>query len=615
MPPPVFASGTLFAHVFHASPVAMTVNALPEGDYVDVNDSLCQLIGYSRDELIGRRAIDLGILTPERRAPVVQELVTRGSLGKRSQVLRHRSGEERQVLVSAQLEEHEGRLYTVAVIQDLTDYIRTQDALQATETRFRLFFDSVPLPVWVFDIDTLRILDANPAACAAYGYSIDELLSMTVMDIRPNEERDRFREYTTQLAQWPTNSSIWRHEKKDGTPMDVIITGCTLELGGRGVRLSVLRDITQQLAAERALIDSERRLQLITELSTDGIWDFDVRAGAVHLNEAFRRIYGAPQEEGDAAATVSWWQSRIHPDDRAAVIGRLQAATAGTGDTWSAEMRLLRADNVHYATVIARGHILRDEDGQVTRITGAMVDISRQMEIAEATALAALEERQRLARDLHDSVTQSLYSITLLAEVARRHAAAGNAAATLEQIERLGALSQQCLREMRLLVYELRPAMVEESGLVGALRQRLEAVEQRSGVHVHLDAGDDQRIPLPIQNELFRVAEEALNNALKHAHASRLAIGLVVTADEVTLSIADNGRGFDPHVARASGGQGLGNMHERVRRLGGHFHIDSAPGQATTIRVHIPLPAAGQGRFRQSQPPPQSSLSTNGNRV
>jgi len=131
---------------------------------------------------------------------------------------------------------------------------------------------------------------------------------------------------------------------------------------------------------------------------------------------------------------------------------------------------------------------------------------------------------------------------------------------------------------------------VEESGLVGALRQRLEAVEQRSGVHVHLDAGDDQRIPLPIQNELFRVTEEALNNALKHAHASHLAIALQTTGD-------DNGRGFDPHIARASGGQGLGNMAERVARLGGHFQIDTAPGQATTIRVRLPLPSDGPWRL------------------
>lgn len=291
---PIFAPGTLFAHIFHAGPVAMTINALPDGQFVDVNDAFCQLVGYSREELIGWRAVDLGLVTAEHRAPVVQELVTQGRLGKHSQVLRHRSGEERRVLVSAQLEEHEGQLYTVAIIQDLTDYLHTQDALQAAERRFSLFFDSVPLPVWAFDMETLRILDANPAACRAYGYTAEELRALTVMDIRPAEERDRFHGHATRSEQWPTDSGIWRHQKKDGTPMDVAVSGCTLELDGRRVRLSVLRDVTQQLAAERALADGEQRLQIITELSTDGIWDFDVRGNTVHLNEAFRHLYGAP---------------------------------------------------------------------------------------------------------------------------------------------------------------------------------------------------------------------------------------------------------------------------------------------------------------------------------
>ena len=243
-----------------------------------------------------------------------------------------------------------------------------------------------------------------------------------------------------------------------------------------------------------------------------------------------------------------------------------------------------------YATVIIRGHIIRDDAGRATRMTGALVDISRQVEIAEASARAALEERQRLARDLHDSVTQSLYSVTLLAEVARRRAQAGDAAATLEQINRLGELSQQCLREMRLLVYELRPAMVEEVGLIGALRQRLEAVEQRSGVSVQLVADDDRHIPPGVQNELFRVAEEALNNALKHAHASRLTVRLHTTAEQIELEIADNGRGFDPVAASGNGGQGLANMRERMARLGGCFVIDTAPGRETTIRVWLGLP-------------------------
>ena len=592
MLPSIFAPGTLFARIFHASPVAMTVNALPDGEYLDVNDSFARLVGYARAELIGRRAIDLGIITPRDREPVVQDLLTRRELANKSQELWHRSGEVRRVIVSAQVEEYEGRLFTVAIIQDLTDYHHTQDALRTSEARFRLFFESVPLAVWVFDLETLYILDANPATCKTYGYTLDELRAMTIQDIRPPEEQESFNAFLPELRRSPWNYGVWRHCKKDGTPIDVAISGYTLELNGRRVRLSVLRDITQQLAAERALVAGERRLQIITELSTDGIWDCDVASRTVHLNEAFRLIYGAPEEPENA---LEWWINSIHPDDRAAVLASIQEALAGHGNYWSTEFRMLRAGG-NYATVIIRGHIIRDDAGQATRLTGALVDISRQIEIAEASARAALEERQRLARDLHDSVTQSLYSVTLLAEVARRRAQAGDAAATLEQINRLGQLSQQCLREMRLLVYELRPAMVEEVGLIGALRQRLEAVEQRSGVSVQLAADDDSHIPPGVQNELFRVAEEALNNALKHAHASCLTVRLHTHAEQIELEVADNGRGFDPDIAAGSGGQGLANMRERVTRLGGRFTIDTAPGQETTIRVRLGLPDGHNGR-------------------
>ena len=591
-----FAPGTLFSHVFHASPVAMTVNALPDGRYVDVNDAFVQLVGYARDEVIGRRAVDLGILSRGRRESVVQNLLQARGLANDPQELRHRSGEVRQVIVSAQLEEHEGALFTVAIIQDLTDYHRTQNELAAYESRFQLFFESVPLPVLAFDLETLRIQDANPAACHTYQYSLDELRAMTVLEICPPEEHDAFRTQLPHMRETQTSAGIWKHRQKDGTPLDMAVSGYTLELDGRRVHLSVLRDITQQVAAERALIDSEQRLKIITELSTDGIWDCDVATKTLHLNEAFRLIYGTPDTDEDM---LHWWIGRIHPSDRLAVARSLQEALAGDGHYWSTEFRMLRHNSDRYATVMIRSHIIRDDRGLAVRLSGALVDISRQIEIAEATARAALEERQRLARDLHDSVTQSLYSVTLLAEVARRRAQAGDAAGTLEQIGRLGELSQQCLREMRLLVYELRPAMVEEVGLVGALQQRLEAVEQRSGVRVQLTADDDRIIPLAVQNELFRVAEEALNNALKHAYASSLMVRLRTTDATVELDIADNGRGFDPELAALSGGQGLANMRERVGRLGGRFHIDTAAGRETTIRVHLALPTADSASARQ----------------
>ena len=220
---------------------------------------------------------------------------------------------------------------------------------------------------------------------------------------------------------------------------------------------------------------------------------------------------------------------------------------------------------------------------------GAMVDITRQVEIKEAARQATLEERRRLARDLHDAVTQSLYSLTLMAEAARRRAQLGDEKATREYIIRLGELAQQSLKEMRLLVYELRPAALEKGGLAGALQERLDAVERRSGIRARLITEGNHELPPDIQVQLYRVAEEALNNALKHAAASAIRIRIRSSADSVMMEVSDNGKGFDPLQAAASGGLGLVSIRERLENLGGRFELDTAPGKGTTIRVSLDI--------------------------
>ena len=591
MLPSIFAPGTLFARIFHASPVAMTVNALPDGAYLDVNDSFVRLVGYSRAELIGRRAIDLGIITPDKRQPVVQNLINKRQLANSPQELRHRSGAVRRVIVSAQVEEYEGELFTAAIIQDLTDYHHTQDALRTSEARFRLFFESVPLGVWVFDLETLAILDANPAACETYGYTLDELRAMTIRDICPPAEREAFEAFLPELRHLPSHNSVWRHCKKDGTIIDVAVSGYTLELNGRPVRLAVLRDITQQLAAERALIASEQRLQIITELSTDGIWDCDVINRTVQLNETFRLIYGAPEEPGNA---LEWWISSIHPDDRPPVFASIQEALAGRGNYWSTEFRMRRA-NSSYATVIIRGHIIRDEQGRATRLTGALVDISRQIEIAEAGARAALEERQRLARDLHDSVSQSLYSISLMAEAARRRADSDDQALVPEFIHRLGELSQQALRQLRLLVYELRPGVLAQEGLAGALRHRLEAVERRAGLQARLIDESTARVPLPLKGKVFHVAQEVLNHSLKFAAAHAVLVNLRTTEAEIHMQFRDDGTSDDRRGPEAQ--DSLEMIRRHVAELGGELSLAITADGATLIMC---IPMGGQSAADQT---------------
>jgi signal transduction histidine kinase len=209
---------------------------------------------------------------------------------------------------------------------------------------------------------------------------------------------------------------------------------------------------------------------------------------------------------------------------------------------------------------------------------------------SQASQVAVVAERERLARELHDSVTQSLYSLTLLAEASQRMVDAGDLEPVQEYTARLGEIAQQALREMRLLVYQLRPLVLKREGLVGALQQRLDAVEKRAGVDARLLVEGPIELPVEVEDGLYRIAQEALNNALKHAVPTSATVRIRANREGVTLEVSDDGRGFDPERVRDEGGMGLVNMRGRAERLGGDLAILSAPGEGTTVRVSLGVP-------------------------
>jgi PAS domain S-box-containing protein len=210
----------------------------------------------------------------------------------------------------------------------------------------------------------------------------------------------------------------------------------------------------------------------------------------------------------------------------------------------------------------------------------------------QARQLAVVQERERLARELHDSVTQSLYSLTLLAEAGRQRLQAEDDAEMSQYLQRLGEIGQQALKEMRLLVYELRPLVLRREGLAGAIQHRLDAVEKRAGVRARLlvKSGSPtawMELPADVETALYRIALEALNNTLKHANASEVIVRLWLEPDHVSLEVEDNGRGFDLNRSSAAGGLGLISMRERAEQIGADLDIETAPGAGSTIRVHI----------------------------
>jgi signal transduction histidine kinase len=206
----------------------------------------------------------------------------------------------------------------------------------------------------------------------------------------------------------------------------------------------------------------------------------------------------------------------------------------------------------------------------------------------QAEELAVLQERNRLARELHDSVTQSLYSLTLFTEAAR-HMAEEKGDEDIEQyIGQIGVIGQQALKEMRLLVYELQPPELEREGLVRALRKRLEAVEGRAGVEARLEVDDLGKLPGDVERELYRIAQEALNNALKHAAAGSVVLYLRQSNGNIEMEIVDDGVGFDPEATPDRGGLGLKSIRERAEHIGGSVAIRSQPGEGTSVKVSVP---------------------------
>jgi signal transduction histidine kinase len=205
----------------------------------------------------------------------------------------------------------------------------------------------------------------------------------------------------------------------------------------------------------------------------------------------------------------------------------------------------------------------------------------------QAEELAVINERNRLARNLHDSVSQTVFSMTLTAEAARI-LLDRDATRTASELDKLQALARSALAEMRSLVFELRPTAVAEKGLIPALRQHIVRLERQHGLVVALQVEGEPRLSNLEAQRLFRVIQEALNNVVKHAQTDRASVDLQCGYGRVLAQIEDAGRGFSLGAAEAEGqGIGLSTMRERVEMLGGTLTIDSSPGAGTRVTVEV----------------------------
>jgi signal transduction histidine kinase len=240
----------------------------------------------------------------------------------------------------------------------------------------------------------------------------------------------------------------------------------------------------------------------------------------------------------------------------------------------------------------APGFTAGDEAAVVLLASHAAIAVDQARLFEDSRELALVGERARLARELHDAMSQSLFSLQLAAETASRQLA-GDPRAAAVQLDVVRSLATRLAAELRTTVDGLRPAELERDGLVATLRAQLTVAERAHGVPVDLTIGELPDLAADVEHQVLRIAQEAVANALRHAGADRVEVELGrlagVMPPTVRLRVTDDGRGFDPEArAVRSRRLGLTSMHERAASLGGSLRIESAPGRGTSVELRFP---------------------------
>ncbi len=347
-------------------------------------------------------------------------------------------------------------------------------------------------------------------------------------------------------------------------------------------------------------------------------------ASAVVLTEGepprprYAGAYGLPDDYGPAMAEAV---------QRGGPVFSMAALEAGRPlvlrDVWPALLarpelapihrfyREVSWDTIVSTPLIARGRPLgtltcyyrsdRQPDGEAIAFQGAIADqaavaVENARLFAEAQQRAVLEERSRLAQDLHDSATQTVFSVGMLARAALAQHAQGSPQLGTT-LERVAGLAQDALLEMRSLLFELRPETLAEQGLDAALARLVELFRPRTGMAIRYHGATAPRLAADTELAVFRIAQEALGNAVKHAEAGAAELCLSVEPGALRVTVRDDGRGFDPAAPivpsadGTRGGQGLRSMRERAAAAGLQLTIESEPGAGTIVTVSAPLPA------------------------
>lgn len=544
-----------------------------DGQLILINEAYRKMTGYSREELLTLKAKDLvvdqGVITR------VQKLQP-GDSTHIETFLKRKDGSLLEVeYVTQKLQD--GNLQTV--ILDISHRKQLQKQRDESERRYGELVDQALEGIMVRRPDG-GIVFVNETFCRMLGYPREDLQRLNIKDlVHPDDA-----ETIEQIRQLGHGGHLRLHKRmlrRDGGVIYVEVSAKRLR---NGDIQTTVQDFTDKHAAEQARVESEQRYQNLVEQAADAIWLRTADGRMVFVNDAGCQLLGYTREE-------------LLQSSAAELIHDTDPGTAGRIDELK-PLEILRLERVmrhkdgHPIPVEASCHRLADGSMQVIShdITERKQSVEELQELSRRLGEAQETERRAIARELHDEVGQALTATRINLRDLSQQAVDSPLQQRLADTEEIIA---ELLGKVRQMSLDLHPSVLDDLGLVPALRWCVRTRASGSPMQVNLDLPEDlPRFSEMVEITLFRVFQEALSNALKHAEAPHLEVSLRYRGGRLDLALKDDGKGFDAEAARraALSGKSLGvlGMQERVRLAGGEFIMDSAPGKGALVRVSLP---------------------------
>jgi PAS domain S-box-containing protein len=596
---------------------------------LEANPSFQRMLGYAAGELRGTEVYDFVAHPRENVDSTIQRTLEEKRRVVGGRKYRRKDGSLVDVEVGVSVISFGGREVICTVVRDVTERKKNEEALRQSEQLYRAVMEQATENIYLVDAETKHIVESNPAFREVLGYSEAELRSMTLYDIvaADREAVDANVRRVLELKNPFVGERQYR--RKDGTLLDVEVSASTILLAGKETLCVVAHDITERLRAQRLI---EERVAALSRIATDFALDLSTEAALEALAKSVIRAssalscsvslidevsgdlriagsYGLPEgfEEGIEAV---WRDEAVRSPTIEAIRTRqpmlanhmrqrmLENPLYGPAHS---SVRKAEWDTVFIVPLVSRSRVLGainfdyrqgeqpSEDERVfleAVADQAAVAVENVRLFAEAGDKAALEERQRLARELHDSVSQALYGIALGTKTART-LLKRDPEGVADPLDYVLSLAEAGLAEMRALIFELRPESLKTEGLVAALEKQTTALKARHEIEVEATLCEEPEASLEAKEAAYRIAQEALHNTVKHARANKVEIKMQCDPARITLELSDDGVGFDMRDD-FPGHLGLRSMRERASRLGGTLEVETAPSRGTRIRARIP---------------------------